>query len=152
MSNPFYSHPAITHLIEGSSLMFLAILNGTVAITEAFSEADWAKLTGTNGVIFVLAIVGLGFWGKAMKDEKNRIKEDEAKERRHAEALEAADGHFKLLIEMNKQNADDLKDLTVQSIKANMKGTAEIAQLRHELASRPCAVRGMAPLPINEVS
>lgn len=140
MSNPFSSHPAVASFVEWFALSCIAVINGGLAITEAISEADWQKLTGQNGVVFILAIVGLAFWGKAVKDDKTRTKEDEARERRHAEALEAADGHFKLLIEMNKKNADDLKDLTIQSIKANMRGTAEIAQLRQELASRPCAI------------
>lgn len=140
MSNPFSSHPAVASFVEWFALSAIAVVNGTLAITEAITEADWQRLTGQNGVIFLLAIVGLAFWGKAVKDDKLRVKEDEARERRHSEQLEAADGHFKLLIEMNKRNADDLKDLTVQSIKANMRGTAEIAQLRQELASRPCAI------------
>ena len=135
MHNPFTTFPLISSLLEWSTFVSLAVFHGGLAVTEAISQSDWARLTGEHGAIFVLSIVGLAFWGKSHKDDKSKIKEDLARERRHAEALAASDRHFGLLMEMNKQNADDLKDLSIQSIKANLRGTAEIALLRIEIKS-----------------
>ena len=139
----------------------LAIMSGTLAVSEAITETDMERLTGKNGTVFVLAIVGLAFWAKSRRDEKNRISEDEAKERRHQETLESNSAHFQQLITMNKQNADDLKetaeknaealkDLSIKAVEAQIKGTAEIRNLRYELSQRPCGVKlPHYPNPLN---
>jgi len=147
MSNPFISHPIASNFLEGSILGFIAMFNGTVAVTEAITDKDWLRLTGQHGVIFVLTVVGLAFWAKSIRDEKSRAKEDEARERRHMESLDASEKHFQMLTTMNKQNAEDLKEVSIESIKAQMEGTSAIKALTKELAGRPC---GMTKFPIQK--
>lgn len=116
----------------------LAVFNGTLAVSEAITQADWTRLTGQHGAVFVLAIVGLAFWAKAVRDEKNRKLEDEARDRRHAEALAASEIHFSRLIEMNGKNADDLKEVSLASVRAQVASTNAVENLTRELARRPC--------------
>ena len=140
MSNPFVTHPTASNFLEGSVLAFIALFNGTVAVTEAISETDWLRLTGQHGAIFVLAVVGLAFWAKAVRDEKTRAKEDEARERRHGESLAASEKHFQQLISMNKQNAEDLKEVSLESVRAQIESTNAIQSLTKELSGRPCGM------------
>jgi hypothetical protein len=140
MSNPFITHPTASHFLEGATLGFFAMYNGTVAVTEAITETDWLRLTGQHGAIFVLAVVGLAFWAKSIRDEKTRAKEDESRERRHKETLDAGEVHFNRLIDMNAKNASDLKDVSLASVAAQINATNAIENLTKELAGRPCGV------------
>jgi hypothetical protein len=132
--------PNISSVIECVTLTAVAVVNGTLAVSEAISETDWIRLTGQHGAVFVLAVVGLAFWAKAVRDEKTRKEEDEARERRHKEALEAGEAHFGRLIEMNRVNAADLKEVSLASVKAQTESTNAIENLTRELASRPCGI------------
>lgn len=147
MSNPFISHPTASTFVEGSILAFAALVNGTLAVSEAITETDWLRLTGQHGAIFVLAVVGLAFWAKSVRDEKTRAKEDEARDRRHKEALDAGEAHFNRLIEMNRVNAADLKEVSMASVKAQIDSTNAIENLTKELSSRPCGVTKIPPMP-----
>lgn len=140
MSNPFVTHPTVSSFIEGSILGFVALFNGGVAVTDAITETDWTRLTGQHGAIFVLSVVGLAFWAKAIRDGKARVKEDEARERRHVESLAASEKHFQTLIAMNNKNAEDLKGVSMESIKSQIECTAAIQALAKELAGRPCGM------------
>jgi hypothetical protein len=132
------NHPNISSIIECATLTFTALVTGTLAVSEAITETDWLRLTGQHGAVFVLAVVGLAFWAKAVRDEKNRKLEDEARERRHKEALDAGEVHFNRLIEMNRINASDLKEVSLASVKAQTEAANAIENLTRTLESRPC--------------
>lgn len=129
---------AMNHFIEASILLVLAVTQGFQYAVGMITEADWVKFTGPHGFLFG-AIIAIGvLWNAGRIREKNesvrRDKEETAREGRHAE-----------LVATNKENAESLKALTVEAIKAQGKATyavekmdSNIQRLTIELADRPC--------------
>jgi len=125
------------HLFEFLGLGFLLAWQGFSAGLALISDADWAKITGPHGLVFVLIIGLCVVWAKSCRDDVSR-------ERRHKETLAAQEEHFAALLELNSKTAEDLKDLTIQSIKAQMKATAATIDLSHQLSTRPCQLERKA--------
>jgi len=146
MPHRAFAHNVACHLFEVIGLAFLLAWQGFSAGLAIISDADWAKITGPHGLVFVLIIGLCVVWAKSCRD-------DVARERRHKETLVAQEEHFAALLSLNSKTAQDLKDLTIQSIKAQMMATAATVDLRKELAGRPCGIRDSAtfktdpPLP-----
>lgn len=108
-------HPKLlSPIAECVTLAAVTVYQGIAYIGGIISDEDWSKITGPHGLVFVLIIGLLTLW---IKSQRN----DVATERRHKEALSAQKENFELLMEMNTTNADGLKALTVESIKANMR-------------------------------
>lgn len=112
------------NLCEFTALVSLAVLQGVHAVVNVLTEADWQKAFGPNGVAFVSVLATIILWGtflryqgqqrkdniaREAREDARRDKEGEARERRHND-----------LIASNAKNAEDLKALTVESIKAQM--------------------------------
>ena len=110
---------AMGQTYEGLILAALALANGVSYALAVISDADWDRITGPHGFLFG-AVVAIGIlWNAGRVREKNesarRDKEEAAREARHAE-----------LVATNKANAESLKALTVESIKAQGKATHAI--------------------------
>lgn len=131
---------AINNTLEGLLLASITALNGAQYFLGMLSETDWLKITGPHGFLFGAVIAVLVLWNSGRVREKNetarREKEELAREARHAE-----------LVATNKENAESLKALTVESIKAQGKAThavetmdRNIQRLTNELAERPCQI------------
>ena len=146
----------MSHTIEGTLLFVLATAQGLQYLIGTITEADWLRFTGPHGFLFG-AIIAIGvLWNSGRVREKNetirRDKEELAREGRHSE-----------LVKTNKDNAESLIALTVESIKAQAKAThavekmdSNIQRLTVELSERPCqaaalrSVVGAMPKIINE--
>ena len=148
--------PNLSFVLEGITLAGLAAWQGGQAVAVAISEQDWQKAFGPNGVAFVAVIAVVVLWGalltfihRSKKDSELRRKEelearaneDAARERRHKE-----------IMDLQNKNGSDLKDLTAESIKANMRGTFAVETLAKnlqaltcDLADRPCQAAAFKP-------
>lgn len=139
---------SISGLIEGLLLVTIALANGAQYVAAVITEADWLKITGPHGFLFGAIIAILVLWNAGRVREKNETKrrdrEEESREKRHAE-----------LVATNKENAESLKALTVEGIRAQAKATAaqekateavkdmdqSIQALARELSERPCQIK-----------
>lgn len=110
---------AFSSMFEGITLSLIASYQ---LLAEAIDETSWTRLTGAHGTLFVLAIGIIVLWNAARvrekKEDARRKDEGDARERQHTE-----------LVSTNKENAEGLKALTVESIKSNMKSTAAIENM-----------------------
>lgn len=132
---------AIGQTYEGLLLAALAIANGLSYTMAVISDSDWDRITGPHGFLFG-AVIAIGIlWNAGRVREKNetkrRDKEEEAREVRHAQ-----------LVATNRENAESLKALTVEAIKAQGKAThaietmdRNIQHLTNQLADRPCQLK-----------
>lgn len=137
----------MSYTVEGFILLTLAVANGGKFIAGIILDADWNKITGPHAFLFGLVIAVSVLWNSGRVQEKKenarREKEESAREKRHNE-----------LVATNKENADSLKALTVESIKAQAKAThavetmdKNIQRLTVELADRPCQAIQFRPVP-----
>lgn len=103
--------PAVTNLIEGLCLVFLATFNGGVAALEILSDGDWSKINGPHGGLFLAVCAVIVLWGRSVMKERNedkrRTKEEDAREPRNADLLTAL-----------KEANDSNKELTSMCITA----------------------------------
>lgn len=78
---------------QGALLTFLALYNGAAAVVGVITETDWNRMTGPHGVAFIAVIAVIGLWvdRKVEKrgEQKRRDKEDEAKEKRNQDLIDA---------------------------------------------------------------
>lgn len=111
----------------------------------ALTETDWNRLVGPHGFTVGLILAVIVLWATAMRREacetKRREAEEAARDKRHQDT-----------IRMQRDNANDLKSITVESIKAQMitaealkklqesndNNTDIIVELVGELKRRPC--------------
>jgi len=137
----------MSHTVEGLLLASIAIANGGQFVMSLISDADWSKFRGPDGFLLGAIIAVAVLWNSGRVREKNeatrRDKEELARENRHAQ-----------LVATNKDNADSLMKLTVESILAQGKATraveamdSNIQRLTHELAERPCQAVGFRQVP-----
>lgn len=117
-------------LFDIIALSTLAVWQGAIAL---ISNDDWNKITGPNGLVFVLIIGLIVIWTKSVRD-------DAAKERRHKETISAQSKHYDSLLALNTKTAEDLKKLTVESTTAQINATnaidsldSNIVRLTHEI-------------------
>lgn len=108
----------------------LAILGFSVMATiESFTVSD---LTGPHALLLAaLGVVGILWRNNAERDKKDEaraIADNTARDKRHTE-----------MMDMQKANAADLKQITVSSIRANVATAAAVKTLVKELERRPCA-------------
>lgn len=108
----------------------LAILGFSVmAMIESFSVAD---LTGPHALLLAAIAVVVILWRnnseRDKKDEARAIADNIARDKRHTE-----------MMDMQKANAADLKQITISSIRANVATAAAVKTLVKELERRPCA-------------
>lgn len=108
------------------TLASLAIWQGGEALIAFISTEDWDKITGPNGLVFVLIVGLIVLWMKSARD-------DSAKERRHKESISTQQVHFKALLDLNEKGSEDLKVLTVASTKAQMTATNAIISMDHNI-------------------
>ena len=131
---------AISNTFEGVLLASIATAHGAQYFLGLLTETDWLKITGPHGFLFGSVIAVLVLWNSGRVREKNeqlrREKEEAAREQRHNQ-----------LVATNKENAESLKALTVESIKAQAKSThaietmdRNIQRLTNELSERPCQI------------
>lgn len=142
MIHPISAIPKfVCHLIEGSILT-----GGMLAI---ISDQDWQRMTGPHGVAFIAVLAVIVLWANGLRKEKAEISRRQAEEIR-AEARRVADEaalekrHTETMT-MQRENADKLMQLTVESIKAQghtsqaiISIDSTIKRLTEEVASRPC--------------
>lgn len=107
----------------------LAILGLSVMATiESFSVAD---LTGPHALLLAALGVVVVLWRnnseRDKKDEARAAADNMARDRRHQEILD-----------LQKSNAADLKNLTISSIRANTASATAIKTLVEELRKRQC--------------
>ena len=80
-------------IFEAIALGFLTVWQGLSAIASLISNEDWDRITGPHGVAFVACAACLVLWLNAVnrdrKEDKRRIAEDAAKERRHEDSIRA---------------------------------------------------------------
>lgn len=140
MPHRFIAYTA-SNVCELIAFTALAFYQGGVTAVAVLTENDWGKVFGPNGVAFVSVIACIILWGtfitsqsrsrkdalaREEREEERRRLEDEARERRHLE-----------LVRTNKENADDLKGLTAEAIKAQLIAAAESKTLanNHQMLS-----------------
>ena len=128
----------VAHLLEGAVLGTLAVWQGISAGLAIIDAASWDRITGEHGLEFCLLVALIVVWGKSIRDDASR-------ERRHNEMLAAQDDHFAALLKLNTKTADDLKDLTVEGIRAQMVTAQGLVDLTKALDVRPCA-KAQGPL------
>jgi len=154
---------AASNLLELFVFGSLTIYQGWLTVLGVLRESDWSKVFGPNGVAFCSVLACIVLWASFNKaqnrarkealereerdrkdalekeerdrkdaterekreDEKRRL-EDEARERRHNE-----------LVKTNKENADDLKALTAEAIKAQLiaAGESKVLSSNHQMLS-----------------
>jgi negative regulator of sigma E activity len=104
------------------ALSSLAVWQGISTIFAFISSDDWDKITGPNGLVFVLICGLIVIWTKSVRD-------DSAKERRHKESLAAQHQSFDSLLVLNTKTSEDLKILTVAATKAQLESTMAIQSM-----------------------
>jgi len=123
--------PPINHFIEAAILGLALGWNAFSFHLASISDEDWSKITGPNGVAFVAVMAVVVLWitriGDAKKEDQRRAKEEESREKRHAE-----------LVATNRENAESLKALTVESMKIGIKVEHSLAEMAQQIAGRPC--------------
>ena len=104
------THIPPSTIVEGLTLCSIAAYQATVGIIDSIS---WERLIGDHGALFAVSVGAIVLWNSKRVDRseenKRRAKEEESRERRHVESITG-----------NAKNADELKALTVESIKSNM--------------------------------
>ena len=124
---------ALYHAIEGGVLGLLALTNGVQYLVGVISESDWQRITGPHAFLFGLIIAVLVLWNSGRVREANEKKRQERQEileneRREKEEKARDDRHAEL-VKTQRENAESLKALTVESIKAVAKSTHAIETL-----------------------
>jgi hypothetical protein len=138
---------AMSYTVEGILLLSLAVANGGKFLMGIIMDSDWEKITGPHAFLFGLVIAVGVLWNSGRVQEKKenvrREREEAARENRHNQ-----------LVATNKENAESLKALTVESIKAQAKAThavetmdKNIQRLTIELGERPCQAIQFRPVP-----
>lgn len=116
----------------------LGLWSGTLAVSDAITDADWQKIKGPEGALFLCVIIILTLWNSGRVRERNenlrREREEAARENRHSATLK-----------IQKDNAEKLMELTAESIKAHGLSVGAIRSmdrtimaLTEELKERPC--------------
>ena len=143
-------------ILEGILICGLALWKTSSAVFLAIADQDWSRLLGPQGFTVGLIFAVVVLWSNGIldrrakekrdavaqiKEDERREKEESAREKRHAD-----------LVSTNKENADSLKALTVESIKAQGKAThavetmdRNIQRLTVELSERPCQMPACKP-------
>jgi hypothetical protein len=94
-------------IVEGTLIAALTAWTGITSLGTAISDADWLKIKGPEGALFLSVIIIVVLWNQGRIRERNEDKrreaEREATEKRHRETLEiqqrAADKNEKLVVE-----------------------------------------------------
>jgi len=145
-------------ILEGILLCGLAIWKTSSAVFLAIAEHDWNRLLGpqgfTVGLIFAVVVLwSNGVLDRRAKEKRDAIAQDKEDQRREKEEAARENRHAQL-VGTNKENAESLKVLTVESIKAQAKAThavetmdKNIQRLTVELADRPCQAIQFRPVP-----
>lgn len=137
------------HIAEGCILGAVAVWQSVETLLAVLTQEDWKMLFGPHGLAVGAILALIVVWQSNVAKEK---REEKARERRHQEALAAGDLRNRELLDQIKSNAADnkvlteeLKELTAEGIKAQMKNIAatnsmdnSIKSLTIELKERPC--------------
>lgn len=141
--------PAFQYLVLGVidvvSIGFIAAAGMFDSTMMAITDTDWDRLIGPHGFTVGLILAVVALWATAMRREtcenKRRESEETAREKRHQDS-----------IRMQRDNANDLKSITVESIKAQMLTASALSDLKEasektsisidnlfvQLSTRPC--------------
>lgn len=127
------THCPPSTILEGITLCGVAVYQVTA---QAIDDVSWQRLTGSHGTLFVLAIGIIVLWNasriREKKEDARRKEEDAARERRHAE-----------LVSTNKENAEGLKALTVDSIKANIRAIVAVESMDKNIQNLTIGIKEM---------
>ena len=128
----------MNHLLEGTMIGILAVWTGTRTLASAISEGDWMKIKGPEGALFLSVVIIIVLWnaGRVREKNENTRRENEEKKR---------DDRHKEQLALQKDNADKLIQLNVESILAQGKATQAINSMDRtmqaltiEIKERPC--------------
>lgn len=126
---PFVTN-ALATVAEGAVLIYLSVANGWHYVASIFSDEDWNRITGPHGVAFISLAAVVVLWGNGIRRERNEERrreiEEAKREKRHAE-----------LVNLQKENAEKLTDLTVQAIITQGKAAEALRDLTKALDKRP---------------
>lgn len=102
------------YFIEGFTLLTLATWSGSNALATVVSEDDWTKITGPHGVAFIAVAAVIVLWTSRVLSER---RSEKSQNDRHKE-----------LIAVNRENADDLKELQKQTTDALIRSASHQAE------------------------
>ena len=148
-----------SNFFEGFLLYGVAIWKASATVFLSIADQDWSRLLGpqglTVGLIFAVCVLWTnGILDRKAKEKRDAIADEKEDERRGKEEAARENRHAQL-VATNKENAESLKALTVESIKAQAKAThavetmdKNIQRLTIELADRPCQAKTFnKPMP-----
>jgi hypothetical protein len=146
-------------ILEGILVCGLAIWKTSSAVFLAITDHDWSRLLGPQGFTVGLIFAVVVLWSNGVLDRRAKEKREAAAQvkedaRREAEERAREKRHADL-VTTNRDNAESLKALTVECVKAIGKNTnatekmdRNIQLLTVELSERPCQITsGLKPIP-----
>lgn len=148
----------VSHVLEGVTLGSLLLWQGTKAVVLAITEQDWGRIMGPNGVAVVSILAVIVLWGALLTYIHRTGKREEKRRKEELEAREADDAarerRHKEVMDLQARHAEVLTELTTQSIRASIQGTAAIETLARnvrnltiEIKDNPCQVKMFQPQP-----
>ena len=116
----------MSNLVEGMVLAALTAWSGITSLGAAITEADWLKIKGPEGALFLSVVAIVVLWNHGRVREKNESKH------REAERL-ATEQRHKEMLEIQQRAADKNEKLVVECILSNGKVTTAINSLDNSM-------------------
>jgi hypothetical protein len=155
---PHRYEQAKTTMIHTGEFLVLASSAIVASVNSLIDEQSWDRLTGRHGALFFMAIALIIFWNSnrvRTKREIERMAANETKEdarRKEEEILrqvenEAREHRHQEAMKLQRDNAQQLLALTVESVKSNAIVAKAQTEVAHALESLKDEIRKCPKLP-----
>lgn len=122
----------VPQMLEGTVLVSSGIGTGVAALGTALSDADWSKIKGAEGALFLAVIACIVLWTNSIFKERRRQKLDDAREARLTEQREEEDRRrekrHQETLQMQKENAERIMAMNTRLIEAKERSTIKRAE------------------------
>lgn len=126
----------VPQMLEGTVLVSSGIGTGVAALGTALgtalSDADWSKIKGAEGALFLAVIACIVLWTNSIFKERRRQKLDDAREARLTEQREEEDRRreerHQETLQMQKENAERIMEINTRLIEAKERATVKYAE------------------------